>query len=249
MGTAGCLAARYAEGVRGLLVRVGIDQAYGGWNAPVDPETFEFAYVPIPDGEQHAELATPYEQVLDAVARFPDSRLPDSLRGRAMHLDPDFEHLTYGDVGTRRGRGASRLEAGDFIAFYSSLRPTRPAAHTLVYALIGFYRVQNVAWVGAIPRDQWRENAHTRRVDASPSDIVVRAQPGVSGRLLRCIPIGEYRDRSYRVRRELLAEWGPLSCRDGFLQRSAVPPSFQSPERFLSWLDAQRPELVAANNP
>jgi hypothetical protein len=34
---------------RGILVRVGIDQAFGGWNAPVDPVTHEFVYVPIPD--------------------------------------------------------------------------------------------------------------------------------------------------------------------------------------------------------
>ena len=38
--------------MRGLLIRVGIDQAYGGWNAPIDPMTGEFVYVPIPDGAQ-----------------------------------------------------------------------------------------------------------------------------------------------------------------------------------------------------
>lgn len=248
-GAARCPAWRYARAVRGLLVRVGIDQAYGGWNAPVDPETHEFAYVPIPDSAQHAELATPYSQVEEAVARFAGVKLPKSVRAEAMHLDPDFSHLTYGDVGTRRGRGASRLAKGDFIAFYSSMRPTRPADHTLIYALIGFYRVHEVAWVEGIPRERWGENAHTRRLDASPTDIVVRAQPGVSGRLRRCIPVGEYRDRSYRVRRDLLRAWGPLSCRDGFLQRSAVPPSFVFPERFLSWLDDQHPEFVATNNP
>ena len=37
-----------------LLVRIGVDQAYGGWNAPVDAEG-RFVYVPIPE-----KLRTPF---------------------------------------------------------------------------------------------------------------------------------------------------------------------------------------------
>jgi hypothetical protein len=36
--------------MRATLVRIGIDQAYGAWNAPMDPETNDFVYVPIPEG-------------------------------------------------------------------------------------------------------------------------------------------------------------------------------------------------------
>lgn len=39
----------YHRLVRAVLARVGIDQAYGGWNGPVDPVTREFGCVPIPD--------------------------------------------------------------------------------------------------------------------------------------------------------------------------------------------------------
>lgn len=35
--------------VRTVFVRVGIDQAYGEWNGPVDPVGREFGCVPIPD--------------------------------------------------------------------------------------------------------------------------------------------------------------------------------------------------------
>ena len=35
--------------MRGYLIRIGVDQAFGGWNAPMDPETNEFVYVPIPE--------------------------------------------------------------------------------------------------------------------------------------------------------------------------------------------------------
>jgi hypothetical protein len=235
--------------VKGLLIRVGIDQAFGGWNAPVDPSTLDFAYVPIPEGAPGRQLARPYTEVLDALTRFQNAPLPEQLLGRMMHLDPDFETLTYGDNGERRGRGVAGLTRGDFIAFFASLRPTTASEHTLLYALIGFYLVDEVVSASDIPRSRWPENAHTRRVRVSDADVVVRAQQGRSGRLRRCIPIGEWRNRSYRVRCDLLELWGGLSCKDGFIQRSAVPPSLLAPESFLKWFYRQQPELVALNNP
>lgn len=36
--------------MKGILVRIGVDHAYGAWNAPVDPKTGQFVFVPIPDG-------------------------------------------------------------------------------------------------------------------------------------------------------------------------------------------------------
>jgi hypothetical protein len=36
--------------MKATLVRVGVDHAYGAWNAPVNPITGQFVYIPIPDG-------------------------------------------------------------------------------------------------------------------------------------------------------------------------------------------------------
>jgi hypothetical protein len=36
--------------------------------------------------------------------------------------------------------------------------------------------------------------------------------------------------------------------KDGFIQRSAVPPSLNNPDRFLRWLQKQRIQLVSRNN-
>ncbi|MGH8674911.1 MAG: hypothetical protein ACREVG_11440, partial [Burkholderiales bacterium] len=79
-------------------------------------------------------------------------------------------------------------------------------------------------------------------------DLIVRGRSGLSGRLERCLPIGEYRDRAYRVRRDLLDEWGGLSVRDGYLQRSARLPRFLDAPRFLRWMERQQPALIQANN-
>lgn len=244
--------------MKALLVRVGIDQKFGGWNAPVDADG-RFVYVPIPEppGTRfHPGLERRYNEVLPALHRFwrdrdrdpAEFRFPPALLDHPMHLDPDFDGLTYGDVGGRRGAGMVGMSAGDLLAFYAGLRPIHPCEHTLVYALIGLYLVCKVVPAVGMPHDRCCENAHTRRLRPGETDIVVRAEPGVSGRFDRCLPIGEWRDGSYRVRPAVLEAWGGLSVKDGYIQRSAVPPAFNQPERFLEWFHRQGVQLQARNN-
>jgi hypothetical protein len=245
--------------MKALLVRIGVDQAYGGWNAPVDAEG-RFVYVPIP--ESRGTLFQPglerrYGEMLPALHRFcgehncdlwGDLRFPEELLKHAMHLDPDFECLTYGDVGARRGAGMVSMDKGDLLVFYGGMRPVHECEHRLVYALMGMYVVQEVLPAADVPSRRWYENAHVRKKERGETDIVVRAQPRVSGRFDRCLPIGEWRTGAYRVRQEVLDAWGGLSVKDGFIQRSAVPPALLKPSRFRAWLDKQGIELLARNN-
>jgi hypothetical protein len=112
-----------------------------------------------------------------------------------MHLDPDFEYLTYGDNGRRRGSNIAKLISGDLLVFYAGLRCIEPP-HDLVYALVGLYVVEEVVRAIAVSPERRHENAHTRWSLISVDDIVVRAKKGLSGRLERCILIGEWRDRA-----------------------------------------------------
>jgi len=245
--------------MKGLLVRIGVDQAYGGWNAPVDAEGC-FVYVPIPEKRGtpfHAGLERRYGEVLPALQRFcrvhncdlcGDLRFPQELLEHPMHLDPDFECLTYGDVGGRRGAGMVNMGEGDLLVFYSGMRPVHRCEHKLVYALVGIYVVQEVVPVASVPPERWHENAHVRKTKRGETDIVVRANPDVSGRFDRCVPIGEWRGGAYRVRQDILDVWGGLSVKDGFIQRSAVPPSFTNPARFLRWLQKQGVQVIPRNN-
>jgi hypothetical protein len=245
--------------VKAYLVRIGVDQAFGEWNAPVDPATCEFVYVPIPESidKFHPGVRRGFVEVMPSLYRFCEPRHLDpvvdlgfdrKLLERPMHLDPDFEHLTYGDDGAKRGAGIAALVEDDLIVFYAGLRPVRECDHRLLYGLVGLYVVEEVARVPTIPAERWCENAHTRKFKHWPHDIVVRAKPGVSGRLERCVPIGEWRDGAYRVRLDVLKAWGGLSVKNGFIQRSAVPPSFQSPQRFHEWFTKQRVRLIRRNN-
>jgi len=245
--------------VRAYLVRIAVDQVFGRWNAPVDPTTNEFVYVPIPENRaMRPGLATPYTLVETALADFAarhpaarvaDMRLPSQLESQHMHLDPDFSQLTYGDSGIRRGRSLTSLTAGDVIVFYGGLKPVATCEHRLVYALVGLYHVSEVVRAGSVNPAKWSANAHTRCTELEPSDVIIRATSSVSGRLKNCVPIGGFRDRAYRVEPNILKEWGGLSCRDGYLQRSAVLPAIVDPRRFMSWFEGQEPELIKANNP
>jgi hypothetical protein len=223
-----------------LLVRVGIDATSGGWNAPVDPVTGRFVFVPISEDPQlrKKEFEHHYTELEKPLLAF-GQHLPEHLKNKHMHLDPDFTHLTYGDRHPR-DLPIRELEPGDFLVFYAGLRSIRPADRHLIYAIIGFFTVREVVRAGDIPKARWHENAHTRRA-GSPDDLVVRAEPGHSGRLGRCLPIGEYRSRAYRVRPDLLEAWGGISVKDGYLQRSGRLPRFLEPERFMEWFADQKP--------
>jgi Nucleotide modification associated domain 3 len=245
--------------VKALLVRIGVDQAYGGWNSPVDAAG-QFVYVPIPEKRGtrfHPGLERVYGEVLPALHGFcrehdcdlsGDLRFPQKLLQHPMHLDPDFECLTYGDEGARRGAGMVNMAAGDLLIFYGGLRPIHACDQKLIYALMGMYVVQEVVSVGRMPPHRWYENAHVRKATRGKTDIVVRAKPDGSGRFDRCVPIGEWRSGAYRVRQDVLDAWGGLSVKDGFIQRSAVPPMFDRPRKFLDWLRKQKVQLIARNN-
>ena len=245
--------------MKGYLVRIGIDSSYGRWNAPVDPDSGKFVYVPIPENHRFIDgFQTRYIDFLPNLQEFADEynldlyddlSFPRELVDANTHLDPDFRYLTYGDLGLRRGSGLTELDEGDIIAFYGGMKPIKKTRNNLIYALIGLYVVDEVLWTIEIPEERFHENAHTRKAEISPYDVVVKAKPGVSGRLKSGIPIGEWRSRAYRVRRELLREWGGLTVKDGYIQRSIVPPEFLNPERFYSWFIKHRPILLSENNP
>lgn len=248
--------------MRGLLVRVGADlsEAGGRFNAPVDGNANEFCYVPIPEEPDRVirpKMERPYTHVSGALSRF-DVPLPPRLRQRNMHLDPDFEHLTYGDE-KAKGRRIYEMwkkEGLDFLVFYASLHDVNPTEKRLVYAIVGFYVIDEIVPATEVAFGRCDENAHTRRARPRKDEIVVRAKRKESGRLKECVPIGSYRRNcddprgrpQYRVESNLLEEWGGLSVKDGWLQRSARLPQFKDANRFLKWFSPYEQNLIARNN-
>ncbi len=234
--------------MRALLVRVGADctDAGGGWNGPIDRATGAFAYVPIPEPEPLLPgHETPYARWVGAVERL-GARLPARLRDRNAHADPDFGRLTYGDRRERGRQIREKLGEGDLIVFYAGLRDVGDGR--LVYALIGRLTVGAIVAARDVPPERRAENAHTRRCEIGDTDVVVLGRRGESGRFDRALEFAGYRAGAYRVFPELLARWGGLGVRDGYVQRSARLPEIGDPAGFLSWLDSHEIGLVARDN-
>lgn len=243
-----------------ILVRVGIDCVYGGWNAPMNPETNEFIYIPINESEKFSFIENgkrKFNELLPVLKNFcknnkvdlnKDLHFPEDLIDNPMHLDPDFDFLTYGDVGDKRGKGIFKLDKNDLILFYAGLKPIRKQKDKLIYALIGMYYVNKILLVNDVIDKDRIMNAHTRRTRTGETDIIVFAQKENSGRFEKCIPIGEFRNKAYRVKKKILQDWGGLDVKDGYIQRSVNPPLLSDPEKFIKWLKDKNVKLINSNN-
>lgn len=142
-----------------------------------------------------------------------------------------------------------KLQGGDLVVFYAGLRSIHLKKDPLIYAIIGLFVVDEVVAVKDVPKERRDENAHTRRGVHEETGIIVRGIQGKSGRLETFLPIGEFRNSAYRVRKDILDAWGNLSVKDGFIQRSARPPRFLDAEKFYKWFQKQQIGLVQENNP
>lgn len=246
--------------MKGLLLRVGIDQTFGQYNAPINPLTNDYLYMPIPQGQGKDDpqqtfrqgMQTTYAQMDNHFSKFAERNaiqlaFPEHLRSIDCHLDPDFENLTYGDQATGRGCRVGELDAGDFIAFFASFRPVIPCDHVLVYALYGIFFIGEIQKAKDVLPDQWHVNAHTRIQKMNDEHLIVLADKSRSGRFRHAIPIGENRNGAYRVTNKILDAWGDIKVKDGFIQRSVCPPWFTKPEQFLKWLDFQQVKLINNN--
>lgn len=241
--------------MRGLLVRVGIDQSYGGWNAPCCADG-AFCYIPMrPQNPEEFDqgFETTYDEFEQVYQRFAgeEPHFPDKLHQKTCHLDPDFRFLTYGDRDQRAKRISEFFKGSpdNFIVFYASFKPMESDREPLIYAIMGFYRFQNVGLANQVPLDRRNQNAHTRLANYERgNDIVVFADKNTSGRLKRLIIIGERRkNKQYYVQENLFNMWGGISS-NGWIQRSVYLPQFCDPEKFLQWFYAQNPEFVHENN-
>ena len=237
-------------------MRIGADKtkAGGKYNAPINTSTNDYIYIPILQGKDDFQLGleTTYHDLFSYFESWSqrnnaDIQFPQHLNNKTCHLDPDFDFLTYGDQATGRGLRIADLKEWDFIVFFASLNPIRKCEHNLIYALIGIMVVDKLMKVSDIPEIDHHKNAHTSIKNKNDDHLVIFAKPSLSGRFDRAIPIGELRNRSYRVTNQILDAWGNIGVKDGFIQRSVCPPWFLNPDQFLKWLDSQQVKLINNN--
>ena len=175
-----------------VLLRIGADSGSGGIQSPLYADgTFEL--VCIPDGSTGGDRT--YGKLKDRAGRPLTCYIGEKYKDRVVHLDPEFETMTYGDP-TRPKSGLRELVSGDYLVFTCGLQPwdersgwdnTKPPS---IY-LAGYFVVQ-MAGIAAelgedVVRSTFAQNEHVRDPEcyAQQRDRLVLVKGGPGSRLLR----------------------------------------------------------------
>ena len=159
-----------------------------------DDGTFEF----LPISDRESPYAVRYRDLRSYYDPDRDLRqyVPERLWDAACHNDPEFETLTYGDVGDNgRSSNLTSLERGDVLLFLARLsrrvgakgKPTKLTAEDRFY-LIGGLLVDYARFVSRHPRERERfaSNAHAIRGDEEFLGVAGTIQ---SRRFERAVPV------------------------------------------------------------
>ncbi len=181
-----------------IAINVGANTNEPGFRGPVRPDG-SFEYIPIPESEPATDPPT-----YGDLAPHLDTAIPDDLRDRPVHLDPEFpeypccERYTYGDDHGIKAGPLSELAAGEYVFFYATLSVQSPAdwlPPTWGAFLIGHFRLaqdpltgEEYAALDAAGQDPFLNNAHVRRnpVDAR---VLLLGDPEESMLYDHCVPL------------------------------------------------------------
>jgi hypothetical protein len=180
-----------------VLLRVGIDSAFGGIQGPLFQDT-SFEFVPIPDrcgvnSKTYANTPATKEKgksLIEYFARKP--RLQAKRAGMPIHDDPEFDTFTYGDQTTPK-RGLKNLEKDDLLLFYAGLEGWGFRSDPALY-IIGYFVVEEagiaedlISRLGPHRFDEmFANNFHVRhrRLFEAQKDILVLVKGSPESRLL-----------------------------------------------------------------
>ncbi len=209
-----------------LLLRVGMDLAYGALGPLFPDGTFE--YVPIPDNPRRVSERSLFFRDIPArsggsVTRF----VPQEHREGPAHHDPEFETFTYGDPTRNKRQQLLRLGEDDLLVFCAGLRSPEQRKGSKLY-IIGYLVVRRVhevtspePWPPPALERLWG-NAHFRRSDPDDGLVVVEGAPATSRLLKHAIPLSD-------SRQEILPEMANVLGLSGSVKRAGagrwVPPS------------------------
>jgi hypothetical protein len=105
-----------------VLLRVGIDAGSGGIQGPLFKDgTFEFVCIPDNKGVSVHTYGNMVGRDGTPLAEYFPKARRKAIATQPVHVDPEFETLTYGDP-TPPKRSLRTLKPGDFLVFYCGLQ-------------------------------------------------------------------------------------------------------------------------------
>lgn len=239
-----------------VLLRVGVDSACGGTQSPLfDDGTFELLCIPDSVSSVDPSSAT-YGSKKDKFGRPLTQYVGAKFRETRIHLDPEFESMTYGDP-TSPKRGLAKLTQGDYLVFTCGLQRWRDGEGWIqedqphIY-LAGFFVVEIAEYAKymdtAMLESYFSRNAHCHnktRLDAERDRLLLIKGGKKSRRFSRAVRISDIGTDAAGnplkvLSREMRQHFGDFGGKNS-LQRSTPrwikEPFTESAIRFLSSLE------------
>lgn len=217
--------------LKAMLLRVGIDKGTDGCLAPIFKD-LSFEYIPLSETDITSTENRTYKDVNGKKGKTLSFYLPNKVKGRKIHFDPEFDTFTYGDLGSKRNY-LLKLEKGDLLVFYAGLTPFNHEELDDALYIIGYFTVENVIDFNKLSENEIKEccklyfnNAHIKRSFDFDDLVIVTGDKDKSRLLDKAVLISEKKlnriGRSYHV---VSSKMEKLLGIKGSIQRS-IPPRF-----------------------
>ena len=214
-----------------MLLRVGIDKGTDGCLAPIFKDS-SFEYIPLSETDTKSTETRTYKDIKGKNGKLMSFYLPDKVKNRKMHFDPEFDTFTYGDPSSKRNY-LLKLEKNDLLVFYAGLTPFKHEELEEALYVIGYFTVENVIDFNKLSEDEIEEccklyfnNAHIKRSFDFDNLVIVTGDKDKSKLLDKAILISEKKlNRIGRHYHAVSSKMEKLLGIRGSIQRS-IPPRF-----------------------
>lgn len=175
--------------MKAMLLRVGIDKGCGGILAPLfEDGTFE--YIPIPEEDPDSTETRTYNNTFGRYGGKFSLYVPNKIRNKIMHYDPEFETYTYGDSTSKR-KFLLKLDENDLLVFYAGLTPYENDEYPDGLYIIGYFKVKEVVDFNKLSAEEtlryynlFPANAHIKR-NMDYEDLVIISGHAKHSKLLK----------------------------------------------------------------
>ena len=153
--------------MKAMLLRVGIDKGTDGALAPIFSNG-SFEYIPLSEKDSKTIEKRTFETAYGNNGIPFSKYLPEKIKNRKLHFDPEFETFTYGDETSKRNY-LLKLEKNDYLVFYAGLKPYENKVYEEALYIIGYLEVEEVIDFSKLNRHElkrciklYKNNSHIK---------------------------------------------------------------------------------------